>query len=305
MPPLVSVVIPNHNYGRFLAEAIESALRQTYPHVELLVVDDGSTDESREVLRRYARRLRWISQPRQGVSAARNRGVRESRGELVAFLDSDDAWRPETLARQVARLDRPAVGMVCCGLEYIDESGRVLGQSLPTQRGRLLREIALLRWSYAPGGSAALVRRSSLQRAGLFDEALSTSADWDLWRRIAAHDEIEICPEPLVQYRVHAGSMHTDLAVFERDMLRAFAKMFQDPAAAAVHGLRRRSYSNLYRQFSGSNVRAGRWGKSVAYAWRSVLAWPPSAVTLGAVPIRRLRRRLGRRPEALEPACSP
>ncbi len=305
MTPLVSVVIPNYNYGRFLGEAIESALGQTYPHREIIVVDDGSTDESETVLRGFGGRIHWVRQGRQGVAAARNRGVAESRGALLAFLDSDDAWHPEKLARQVACLSRPAVGLVCCGLEYIDESGRVLGQSLPTQRGRLLKEIALLRWSYAPGGSAALVRRASLQRAGLFDPELSTSADWDLWRRIACDDEIEICPEPLVQYRVHAGSMHRDLAVFERDMLRAFAKMFQDPAAAAVHGLRRRSYSNLYRQFSGSYARAGRWGKAVAYAWRSVLAWPPSAVTLGAVPIRRLRRRLGRRPEALEPACSP
>ena len=291
---LVSVVIPNHNYARFLAEAVESVLGQSYPRVELLVVDDGSTDESLEVLRRYGGRLRCISQPRQGVSAARNRGIRESRGELVAFLDSDDSWHQEKLARQVARLDRPAVGMVCCGMEQIDEAGRVLGRSVPTQRGRLLRDIALLRWTYAPGGSAALVRRSSLERAGLFDEALSTSADWDLWRRIAAHDEIEICPEPLVRYRVHAGSMHTNLAAFERDMLRAFDKMFADPSAAGVHRLRRRCYSNLYLMFSGSYVEAGRWGRGLAYAGRSVLAWPPSVGALGSVPLRRLRRRLGR-----------
>ena len=294
MTPLVSVIIPNYNYGRYLGGAIDSVLTQSYPNVELLVVDDGSNDESPEVVRRYAGRLRWLSQPRQGVSAARNRGIQESRGELVAFLDSDDAWYPEKLARQVARLDRPAVGMVCCGMEHVDEAGRVLGRSLPTQRGRLLRDIALLRWTYAPGGSGALVRRSSLERAGLFDPALSTSADWDLWRRIAAQDDIEICPEPLVRYRVHAGSMHTNLAAFEHDMLLAFDKMFKDPSAADVHHLRRRCYSNLYLMFSGSYVQAGRWGKALAYAGRSVLAWPPSVAALGVVPLRRLRRRVGR-----------
>ena len=305
MTPLVSVIIPNYNYGRFLAQAIDSVLAQSYPRVELLVVDDGSTDGSRGIEPRYGRRLRWITQPRHGVSAARNRGVAESRGELVAFLDADDAWHPEKLARQVARLDRPAVGMVCCGLQHIDEAGRALGQSVPTQRGRLLREIALLRWAYAPGGSAALVRRTSLERAGVFDEQLSTSADWDLWRRIACRDEIEICPEPLVSYRVHAGSMHRNLEVFERDMLRAFAKMFADPAAAAIHGVRRQSYGRLYLTFAGSYLRAGRWDRSLLYACRSVLAWPPSAAALGAFPFRRLRRRLEGRHNALEPARSP
>ncbi len=302
---LVSAVIPNFNYGRYLGQAIDSALGQTYPAVEVLVVDDGSTDESERVARRYGERIRWIRQAHQGVSAARNRGIEESRGAFVAFLDSDDRWHPEKLAKQVARMDRPDVGLVCCGLRYLDADGRVLRVDIPRQRGRLLRDIALLRWTHGPGGSSALVRRACFDRAGLFDPALSTSADWDLWRRIACHDAFDAVPEALVDYRQHPGSMRTDVRVFERDMLRAFAKMFADPAAAAVHGLRRQSYSRLYLTLAGSHLHAGRWGASLAYLARSVGAWPPSAAALGLIPFRWLQRRQERQAAGLEPAYSP
>src|SRR3990167_8128796 len=120
--PRVSVVIPTYNYARYLPQAIDSVLGQTYPHIEVVVVDDGSTDESRDVLRAYGSRIRWVQQERQGVSAARNRGVRESRGDLVAFLDADDRWLPTKLERQVARwCNEPELGLVHAGEEIIDE----------------------------------------------------------------------------------------------------------------------------------------------------------------------------------------
>ncbi|MBI3011711.1 MAG: glycosyltransferase [Candidatus Omnitrophica bacterium] len=287
-PPLISVIIPNHNYGRYLGQAIESVLGQSYSRVEVIVVDDGSTDDSMEVLRRFGDRIRWLQQPRQGVSAARNRGIQATRGELIAFLDSDDVWHPEKLARQLARLSRPSVGMVYCGRWLIDDAGRCLGIEQPRHSGWVLREIALLRWAQAPGGSSALVRKDCLDRVGLFDPQLSTSADWDLWRRIACRYEIRVVPEPLVSYRQHPSAMHRNVELFERDMLRAFGRMFEDSSAAAVHPLRRRCYSNLYLMCSGAYLHAGRWDKSLAYAWRSVLEWPLNVATLASFPVRRL-----------------
>jgi len=290
---LVSVIIPNYNYGRYLPAAIESVLGQSHPHREILVVDDGSTDESLEVLRRYGDRIRWFQQSRQGVSAARNRGIHESHGAFVAFLDSDDLWYREKLARQLVAFDRPSVGMVYCGRQLIDGEGQWLQTQQPRHNGWLLKEIALLRWAQAPGGSTALVRRACFDRIGLFDPALSTSADWDLWRRLACAYEIQVVPEPLVSYRQHASAMHRNVELFERDMLCAFSRMFEDPAAASIHSLKRRCYSNLYVMLAGAYFQTGRWDRSLAYAWRSLVTWPRNAAALASFPFRRLRRSFG------------
>jgi len=293
--PLVSVVIPNYNYGRYLAQAIESALHQTYQKMEILVVDDGSTDDSKAVLVRYAGRLRLVEQRNLGVSIARNRGVEESRGDLVAFLDADDLWHEEKLSRQVAKFDDSAVGLVYCGLHYIDELGRSLGASVPTARGRLLRHLALLRHPGVLGvGSTALVRKQCLERVGVFDPLLSTSADWDFVRRVACHYAIDVVPEPLVFYRQHGVAMHRKVEVFERDMLYAFDRLFSDPAAADVHSLKRRAYGKLHLILAGSYFHARGWKPGLAHAARSLALWPGAFLYFSLLPLRALRRKPSR-----------
>jgi glycosyltransferase involved in cell wall biosynthesis len=292
-PPLVSVVIPNYNCGRFLAETLESVFAQTYPAVDVIVVDDGSSDDSLEVLARYAGRVRVVQQSNQGVSAARNAGIRESRGELVALLDGDDLWHPEKLAKQVALFTNPAVGLVHCAVEYIDEQGRSLGTNFTGRRGRVLRYIALLDGTVVlAGGSTAVVRRECFETAGYFDPRMSTAADWDMWRRIACRYEIDVVREPLMRYRLRPRSMHRDLDVFEHDMLHGFSSMFADPAAAEVHHLKRRAYASMYLMLSGSFLHAHQWRKCLAYGWRSLVSWPFSVAYVAALPLRRAQRRI-------------
>jgi len=298
MNPLVSIVITNYNCARFVADAVETALAQTYANVEVIVVDDGSTDDSLAVLAPYRGRVRIVAQPNGGVSAARNTGIRESRGDLVAFFDADDLWHRDKLAKQVPLFINPAVGLVYCGVEYIDEQGRTLGTNLKGLRGRVLRDIALLRETVVlAGGSTAVVRRRLFDEIGGFDPQLSTAADWDMWRRIACIAEIEVAREPLMKYRLRAGSMHRNPTVFEHDMVYGFARMFADPGAAEVHPLRRRGYGKLYLMLAGSFLEAGDTGKALTYACRSMLAWPPSAAYIVALPWRRVRRVLGARPD--------
>ena len=125
--PLITVIVVNYNYGRYLGECIDSVLAQTYPNIEVIVVDDGSTDNSLSILQPYGERILIIQQENKGVSAARNAGLLKSKGQWIAFLDSDDAWRPEKLQEQSTYLQDPAVGMVFCGVEYTDDSGCCLG----------------------------------------------------------------------------------------------------------------------------------------------------------------------------------
>ncbi len=289
--PLISVVIPNYNYGRYLGTAIDSVLNQSYCPFEILVVDDGSTDHSDVVLAAYGDRIRWFKQQNQGVSVARNLGIQESRGEFVAFLDADDIWHPLKLERQMALMGNSTVGMVYCGRQIIDESGRELEVETSGLRGRILPEIALLQAPGVPAsGSSPLIRKTCLDRIGLYDIGLSTSSDWDMHRRIACHYEIDIIREPLFSYRIHGSSMHHNVALFERDMLRAFEKMFKDPDAIEVHPLKRQCYSKLYLMLSGSHLHVSKWDKCFQYACKSLSLWPFNITYLSQLPLRRIQR---------------
>ncbi len=283
--PLVSVVIPNFNYGRFLSRALESVFAQTYSELEVLVVDDGSTDESLDVLRRYEERIRSISQRNQGVSRARNLGIRESRGELLAFLDSDDWWLEEKLAKEVDLLESGGFGMVYTGLRFVSEDGAVRGETTDGLSGRVLKELALLEKPGIPAsGSSALIRRECFDVVGLFDPALSTSADWDLWRRIACRYAIGMVREPLTSYRLHAAAMHREVELFEHDMLLAFQKMFADEAAREAHPLERRATARLFMTLAGSYFRVGRWGKVLEYCAKSLALNPSGLFRLAVLP---------------------
>ena len=298
MNPLVSVIIPNHNYGRYLREAVDSVLAQTYPHREILVVDDGSTDESPDILRSYGDRVRGIRQARQGVAAARNRGVANSRGALMAFLDADDRWRPEKLARQVARwCADPSLGLVHCGVHMIDAEGARLGTVCEGVEGWVAQELLLFRrLTYVTGGSGAVVSRESFEEAGGFDARLSTSADWDFYYRIALRRRFAFIPEPLVEMRRHAQNMHANIQAMAHDMLAAYAKAFAQPAPE-IRSLRRRAYGNLHMVLAGCFFRAGRPSACAWHLVRSLWLTPANSRRVLGFPLRWWRR--ARRQEPL------
>ena len=140
--PLVSVIIPNYNYGHFLAQSIDSVLAQTYPNIEIIVVDDGSSDDSAEVLMTYSDKIKWIKQSNQGVSAARNKGTAASKGELIAFLDADDVWLPEKIEKQVRVFHAEnEIGLVHCGLVDFDDEGNLLSKQLDGMEGSIALDL--------------------------------------------------------------------------------------------------------------------------------------------------------------------
>lgn len=295
---LVSVVVSNYNYARFLPAALDSVLAQTHRELDVVVVDDGSTDESLAVLARYGGRIRVLRQENAGVSAARNAGIAASRGGAVAFLDSDDVWDHGKIAAQVVRLADERVGLVYCGIEYIDAQGASLGRDVEGLEGSILVPHGLLRAKTVRTGSSALVRRECFDTRGCFDVKLSTSADWDMWRRIATSYDVAIVRRPLLKYRVHGAQMHRRLDVFERDMLRAVGRMFDDPAAVAIRPHRRLCYANLYATLCGSYLYQRAWSKTASFALKSLAQRPDVLIAQAlSAPLRRARRLKAAEPE--------
>lgn len=193
----VSVVIPTHDRAHLLPRALDSVLRQTLPPAEILVIDDGSEDETRELLSRDYRTVRRIPQEHRGVSAARNRGIRQAGGSLIAFLDSDDAWEPEKLERQLAAMSRqPALPLCHTDEIWIRRGRRVNPMKKHRKSGGWIFERCLPLCVISP--SSVVIERALLDEVGLFNEELPACEDYDLWLRVTARHPVLFVDEPLV-----------------------------------------------------------------------------------------------------------
>jgi glycosyltransferase involved in cell wall biosynthesis len=204
----VSTIIPTYNRSGELLATVESALAQTYPDFEVIVVNDGSDDDTREVAEGIDDpRVTVIHHPHnRGVAAARNTGIGAARGVLLAFLDDDDRWMPDKLAKQVPLFADPAIGLVYCGVAIVDERGKVAWQVLPTRRGDIYK--ALLFKNYPLTGSVVVTRRACFEQLGTFDQKLPPFEDHDMWLRIARRYRVDFVPEALTLF---AGFWHDRL----------------------------------------------------------------------------------------------
>jgi glycosyltransferase involved in cell wall biosynthesis len=200
MPPLVSVIIPTYNRAWILKEAVDSVLAQHFQDYELIVVDDGSTDDTGFLLADYGRRLIVVRQPNLGVSAARNAGIKEARGQYLAFLDSDDLWLPDKLEVQVAYLAQNSDVQICQTEEIWIRNGV---QVNPKRRHRkpsgMIFKRSLELCLVSP--SAVMMNRRLLSDVGLFDENLPACEDYDLWLRISCRYPVHLIERPLIVKR--------------------------------------------------------------------------------------------------------
>ena len=205
----VSVIIPVYNASRFIRQTIESVLSQTYKNLELIIVDDGSTDDSPEIIKSFKdSRIVFIRQKNKGVSAARNTAVAASSGKFIALLDHDDIWFPEKLEKQIPLFEKnPETGLVYSDIGYIDADGKQVSWMLKQfepHRGYVLKELFLN--DFIPC-LTAVFRRDVLKKTGLFNEKYRFAEEYDLFLRIARYYQVDFVDEVLACYRVHETNL--------------------------------------------------------------------------------------------------
>lgn len=227
--PIVSVVIPTFNRASTIGASIESVLTQDYPNLEIIVVDDGSKDDTERIMEPYvARGVRYFRQENRGAPAARNAGVERATGELIAFLDSDDAWAPTKISAQVRCMSEslPDTALVYTSMKKVDQHGRLLGYKRATKRGSIYLD--LLRDNVVGSTSTALVKASVVREIGGFDTALRSRQDLDLWLRIARKYPIDFVDEPLVIYSVHTDRISSNMDSKIQGTERVLEKYYDD-----------------------------------------------------------------------------
>ena len=280
---LVSVIIPVFNSGKYLEDTLNSVADQTHAELEVIIVDDGSSDSSPEVIRKFTERdarFKGIVQGNKGVSAARNTGYRASSGEYLAFLDGDDIWRDSNIEVKLKKLEGSDWGLVHSDAAVVDSEGIPTGEVLTGKEGELLSDLLCWNGTCIPGPSSILIPRTVFEEAGPFDEELSTAADLDLFIRIAASHRVGRVAEVTWEYRIHGENMHKDIQRMERDVLRVFRKA-QDSGFLNDKKMRRQAWSTTLRVLGASWIGdGGSWWRGTKYILRSLLVKPSSFGTV-------------------------
>ena len=284
--PKVSIIIPTYNRAHLIGLTLESALRQTFNDYEVVVVDDGSQDNTADVVRSIAPGARYVWQENIGIPEVLNVCVREARGEYISFLGSDDALAPSALEQEAAVLDaNPSVGLVHSAAWLMDEAGH-LRQLLrpPFARAGYVRsgreEIADLLMSNHIVATTVMVRRRCFDECGFFDRRFGLYEDWNMWTRILRRWDAAYINEPLAFYRVHDGESGSifrkanprDLARYRRLQLE---EVLADPEiGASYRHLRRRAYARHHYAVALQAFDAGERGYGRWNALRSLAANP-------------------------------
>jgi glycosyltransferase involved in cell wall biosynthesis len=283
--PLVSVVIPAYNAARWIRDAIQSVVAQDWQDLEIVVVDDGSTDSTPEIVRSFGNNLILLRQPNRGVAHARNLGTQTARGRYVAYLDADDTWHSDKLTRQLTAL-RAANHAHFCSTPFVlaDDTLRPLAIRDVGIRDPLLGDLLFQNVVGTP--STVICERELVLSVCGFREELSQCADWDLWLRLRSRTPFLCLAEPLATYRIHLGSMSSSPQLLEKDTLALLTRTFADPALPVnLQALRRRSLAWNYRVLSANYHQSGQRTAAlrclltaILYHWRTPFSRTPPSV---------------------------
>jgi glycosyltransferase involved in cell wall biosynthesis len=289
--PEVSIIIPTYNSAQYVTDAVDSVLCQTFGDFEVLVIDDGSTDDTESVMRPYNAAVRYVCQQNRGVAAARNRGITESRGRYVAFLDADDTWLPDKLERQIAALRaRPDNRFCYTAFTLVTSDLSPLEIVRSKRRGPALEDL-LLRGNVVGSICTVLCERSLFETSGGFDPGLSQCADWDMWVRLAVLTEFLYLDQPTVTYRQHGSNMSRNAPLLEQDSLRVLKKGFGLPEVPnSLRAMQRIAFARNDMVLAGTYFHAGLYTDFLRCAARSVSMDFRQVGYLAGFPMRIMKR---------------
>ena len=266
--PTISVIIPAYNSAKTILSTIDSVRRQTFTDFELIVINDGSSDRTLELLAKIDDpRLRVLSFANGGLPVARNRGIANSQGEFITFIDADDLWTEDKLELQLAALSQnPGAGVVYSWTTVMDEAGKSFypGKSV-SYTGDVRRQ--LLANNFIASGSNVMLRRSAIESVGEFEPTLKSAEDWDYWLRLAlAGWEFAVVPKAQILYRQSAGAMSSKIDVMEKYNLLVVDRAFRLAPARLQH-LKAESQANVYLYMAQLSL---QHGNQVRQTWQKL-----------------------------------
>jgi len=277
--PLVSIVIPVYNCARYLKAAVDSVLNQDYPNIELIVLDDGSTDETRSILKSLGNRFHWESHANMGQSATLNKGWDMAKGELLGYLSADDTLLPNAVSTSVTILaQHPEAVLSYCDYYLMDDSSKVTKRfSTPDYD-----YTAMVSHTLCPPGPGVIFRRQAFLKAGHWDTRLRQVPDYDYWLRLGRVGPFIRVPEPLARFRVHSGSqtcgfVDEDKAEEVIDMLARFYCL--DELPSDVISVRNRAMSSAHLFSASLHLRSGRYGKALRHIRQALAIRPVSLLS--------------------------
>ena len=277
---MITVVVPTYNRAHYLKEAIDSVLKQTYRDIEIIVVDDESRDNTPQVVAGYKEpKIRYLFQKNKERGAARNNGIRNARGEYIAFLDSDDVWLPDHLASCLqAMRENQEAGLSFSGSYLMGEDGRILSRLHGARSdGWVLKRLVC---DYSSGGcnaSSCLIRKTVFDKAGYFNEekALSGSEDWEMWARIAAYTRFISTNACTVKIRFHPQRSSLNVDSMAASMTKSLDILYRDQDIyPRIKPFQKRAYSSLYVVIATNYYSTGEMRAARGYLGRAAVAYP-------------------------------
>ena len=301
--PTVTVIIPSLNQGQYIGEALDSLFAQTFRDYEVIVVDGGSTDGTETVVRRYRNKIQFFRQDGKGGSRAKNQALERARGKLIAFLDADDAWYPDKLAKQVALLEtHPEYGFCSSDVDFFDATGIIIKGAIAAEKkprsGMVFDDLLVNNFI---SSATVMLRRECFEKVGRFDEEIFYAEDTEMWLRVAKEFSLGYLPKCLARYRVRPEARSQSFARHYASLAGIYAKLNrQDPQYFRERpGLLRAAYVHLYRRWAYRHFEAGEYAAArriylrvLRYASLDRSTWIPLVATF--LPPNVIKRRKGK-----------